>query len=65
MGLIEADGWPIDEYRSLCSTLGREISWEPGGVGSAVDITREGALVVEVSGRRQTITSGAIRHLRH
>lgn len=65
MGLIEADGWPVDEYRSLCSTLGREISWEPGGVGSAVDITREGALVVEVSGGRQTITSGAIRHLRH
>ena len=65
MGLIEADGWPFDEYRSLCSTVGREISWEPGGVGKAVDITQEGALVVEVSGTRQTLTSGAIRHLRH
>ena len=65
LGLIEADGWPFDEYRSLCSTLGREISWEPAGVGKAVDITQEGALVVEVSGTRQTLTSGAIRHLRH
>ena len=58
MRLIESDGWPIDEYRSLCSTLGREISWEPDGQGTAIDVTGEGALVVETPGGRQTLTSG-------
>lgn len=65
MRLIESDGWPIDEYRSLCSTLGKEISWEPEGHGTAIDVTEEGALVVETPGGPQTLTSGAIRHLRH
>ena len=65
MRLLEEDGWPLDEYRALCSTLGREISWEPEGRGTAIDITGEGALVVEVAGSRRTLTSGAIRHLRH
>ena len=64
MRLIEEDGWPVDEYRSLCSTLGKEITWEPEGRGTAVDITGEGALVVEVSGERETLSSGAVRHLR-
>ena len=65
MRLLEEDGWPLDEYRALCSTLGREISWEPEGRGTAIDVTGEGALVVEVAGSRHTLTSGAIRHLRH
>ena len=62
--LIDADDWPMDEYRSVCTTLGKEVSWEPDGRGTAVDITADGALVVESSGARQTLTSGAIRHLR-
>jgi BirA family transcriptional regulator, biotin operon repressor / biotin---[acetyl-CoA-carboxylase] ligase len=65
MRLIDTDDWPIDEYRSLCTTLGKEISWEPDGRGTAVDITSDGALVVESSGERRTLTSGAIRHVRH
>ena len=65
MHLIAEEGWPHDEYRAVCSTLGREISWEPDGHGTAIDITSEGALVVEVAGTRQTLTSGAVRHLRH
>jgi BirA family biotin operon repressor/biotin-[acetyl-CoA-carboxylase] ligase len=64
MRLVDADGWPLDEYRSLCSTLGEAISWEPEGRGKAVDIDEDGGLVVEVSGAWQTLTSGAIRHLR-
>ncbi|HEX9846936.1 MAG TPA: hypothetical protein VGB33_00820 [Acidimicrobiia bacterium] len=62
--LIDSDGWPIDRYRDVCTTLGREISWEPDGVGRAVDVTDEGGLVVEVSGKRHTIHSGAVRHVR-
>ncbi|HEX2405373.1 MAG TPA: biotin--[acetyl-CoA-carboxylase] ligase [Acidimicrobiia bacterium] len=65
MRLVEAGGWPLDEYRSLCTTLGKTISWEPEGRGRAVDVAEDGGLVVEVSGARQTLTSGAIRHLRH
>jgi biotin-(acetyl-CoA carboxylase) ligase len=45
-------------------TLGSEITWEPEGSGVAVDITAEGELVVERDGKRQTINSGAIRHVR-
>ena len=65
MRLVDTDHWPLDEYRSLCSTLGKTISWEPDGQGTAVDIAGDGGLVVEVSGGRQTLTSGAIKHLRH
>lgn len=64
MGLIEEADWPVEEYRSLCTTLGREISWEPAGRGTAVDITVDGGLVVETGEARQTLTSGAIRHVR-
>lgn len=64
MAMIEADGWPDEEYRALCSTLGRDITWEPEGRGRAVDIADGGELVVEFEGRRETITSGAIHHLR-
>ncbi len=65
MQLIEAEGWPIEEYRSLCTTLGRDITWEPDGWGAAADVTADGGLVVESGGIRQTLTSGAIRHVRH
>ena len=64
MALVEEGGWPRDEYRSRCVTLGREITWEPAGRGRAVDVGDEGELVVEIEGRRETITSGAIHHVR-
>jgi BirA family biotin operon repressor/biotin-[acetyl-CoA-carboxylase] ligase len=62
--LIEEDGWPMEEYRSLCDTLGREITWEPHGAGRAIDVDPGGGLVVETDSRRETLVSGAIRHLR-
>jgi BirA family biotin operon repressor/biotin-[acetyl-CoA-carboxylase] ligase len=65
MGLIDEAGWPIDEYRGLCTTLGREIAWEPDGSGEAVDIDGEGGLIVASAEGRRTITSGAVRHLFH
>ena len=63
MGLIDDDGWPEEEYRAGCATLGRDITWEPEGRGRAIDVTDDGELVVDVDGVRQTIASGAIRHL--
>jgi len=62
--LLDDDGWPQDEYRDACATLGRQITWEPGGAGVAVDISSEGELIVETRGSRQAIGSGAIRHVR-
>jgi BirA family biotin operon repressor/biotin-[acetyl-CoA-carboxylase] ligase len=64
MAIVDAAGWPAREYRLLCATLGRDITWEPAGRGRAVDIADGGELVVEVDGSRRTITSGAIRHIR-
>lgn len=62
--LIEAEGWPLEEYRRLCDTVGREITWEPDGGGRAIDIDEDGGLVVEIDGRRVTITSGVVSHVR-
>lgn len=64
MRLIDDGGWPEEEYKASCATLGRDITWEPEGMGTAIDITHDGGLVVDVDGVRQTIASGAIRHLR-
>ena len=64
MELIDGHGWPIDEYRSVCTTIGQEITWEPGGSGRAVDISSDGALVVETVSGRETIHSGAVSHVR-
>lgn len=63
MELIEADGWPIDEYRSVCTTIGRDIDWEPEGSGRAVEVTGGGALVVDVGGVEKRIYSGSVRHV--
>jgi BirA family biotin operon repressor/biotin-[acetyl-CoA-carboxylase] ligase len=64
MRLLEATGWPRDEYKSLCSTLGREVTWEPEGTGRALDVDNDGALVVAADGATFTVSSGAVRHLR-
>jgi BirA family biotin operon repressor/biotin-[acetyl-CoA-carboxylase] ligase len=60
---IEAgpDGWGRDEYTSYCTTVGREISWEPGGRGTATGIAPDGALVVETSAGRIELRSGEVR----
>ena len=64
MELLEGEGWPIDDYRSVCHTIGREITWDPGGSGLAVDVDHDGALVVETDLERLTLHSGAVRHVR-
>jgi BirA family transcriptional regulator, biotin operon repressor / biotin---[acetyl-CoA-carboxylase] ligase len=62
--LLDGDGWPRDEYREACVTLGRQITWEPEGAGVAVDISSAGELIVEMEGDRHVLGSGAIRHVR-
>lgn len=64
MELVESDGWPVADYRSSCVTLGKEITWEPGGRGRAIDVADDGALVVDTDSGVEKIYSGAIRHIR-
>lgn len=64
LALVGAEGWPLEEYRRLCETVGREITWDPDGTGRAVDIDPSGGLIVEMDGRREVITSGAVSHVR-
>ena len=65
MRIVDDDGWPIDEYRSRCVTIGNFISWDPDGEGRAVDVAHDGGLVVDRDGTHETVYSGEIRHLRH
>lgn len=64
MEILDGSGWPIDAYRTMCVTLGREITWEPDGVGRAVDIAPDGALIVETAAGREKLYSGAVHHVR-
>lgn len=64
LGLVDATGWPADGYREVCQTLGREITWDPNGSGSAIGITESGALLVETPSGIREVFAGGIRHLR-
>jgi BirA family biotin operon repressor/biotin-[acetyl-CoA-carboxylase] ligase len=63
--LVTVEGWPVEEYREACETLGSPITWEPDGSGIAIDVNDHGELLVERGGERHVINSGVIRHLRH
>lgn len=64
MEAIDDAGWPIDDYRDVCDTIGRDITWEPDGSGRAVDVAPDGALLVETSHGIESLHSGAVRHVR-
>ena len=66
LGSIDAGpaDWPIDAYRRLCTTIGREVTWEPAGHGRAVDVDQSGALVVETSEGVRLLTSASVSHVR-
>lgn len=64
LSLLRARGWPIDEYRQACVTLGRDITWEPDGSGRALDVSENGALLIEDGSGQREIHSGVVRHLR-
>lgn len=64
MELIAAAGWPIEEYRAVCTTIGEDIVWEPAGTGRAIGVDEDGALLVETRDGVETVHSGAVRHVR-
>lgn len=61
--IFSEEGWPLEEYRQLCSTLGREITWEPNGEGLAIGVDDQGALLVETSVGIEELHAGAVRHV--
>lgn len=65
MQLIDSGGWPVDDYREICVTLGKDVTWEPDGRGRAVDVGDDGALVVETAdNERVVLHSGNVSHVR-
>lgn len=53
----------LNDYKSLCVTLNREVSIETTGTKKnayAVDITSGGELVVEIDGQRRELCSGEV-----
>lgn len=66
MSLVDGapGSWPIDRYRSRCVTLGTQITWDPDGAGLAVDVARDGSLVVDTDTGRINLTTAGVRHVR-
>lgn len=57
-------GWGKEEYSSVCSTLGMQITWDPDGSGTAVAISGDGGLVVSTSGGEVVLDSGEVCEVR-
>ena len=46
----------MNEYKKLCLTIGMEVKILPSGItGTAIDITRDGALVVQTGSGDVTV----------
>jgi BirA family biotin operon repressor/biotin-[acetyl-CoA-carboxylase] ligase len=59
-----SESWGRDEYRAACVTLGREITWEPGGRGRAGDVGEDGALLVSTAAGAVQLHSGRVNTIR-
>jgi BirA family biotin operon repressor/biotin-[acetyl-CoA-carboxylase] ligase len=55
----EPQEWPWEAYMDRSWTVGRRVTWG-GGTGHAIDIDRDGGLVVETAHGRTTITAGEV-----
>jgi BirA family biotin operon repressor/biotin-[acetyl-CoA-carboxylase] ligase len=58
------DDWGLGDYAARCATLGREITWQPGGAGRAVAVEADGGLVVETAGGRRVLYAGEVHTVR-
>lgn len=56
--------WGRDDYLARSATIGRRVTWEPGGEGNAIDIGDDGSLIVETDNGTERLIAGEIRHLR-
>lgn len=58
------DDWGIDEYRAVCTTVGKELTWEPDGAGKAVGVNEDGSLAVQTSSGVEALSAGAVHEVR-
>lgn len=56
--------WGRGEYERRCTTLGRDVTWEPDGSGRATAVDERGRLVVETPNGSVVLDSGEVRHVR-
>ena len=56
--------WGRPEYLRRSATVGRRLTWDPGGEGTAVDVDETGALIVETAAGTDRLVSGEVRHVR-
>ncbi len=56
--------WGAPAYREACVTIGCEITWDPDGSGVAAGIDDSGRLLVDATGGRVALASGAVRTVR-
>jgi biotin-(acetyl-CoA carboxylase) ligase len=64
-GLFHGTGsWDRAAYAAVCDTIGREITWDPGGRGVARGVGPAGGLVVETPGGEVVLRSGEVRTVR-
>lgn len=64
LALLAEPVWPRDEYLAACVTLGRDVTWDGGGHGRAIDVAADGGLVVLTDTGEVTLHSGEVRHVR-
>jgi BirA family biotin operon repressor/biotin-[acetyl-CoA-carboxylase] ligase len=58
------DAWGRERYQARCSLIGRAVTWEPDGAGTAVGIAPSGGLIVETAAGRTVLDSGVVRAVR-
>lgn len=56
--------WGVREYSAACTTLGRQVTWEPAGRGRAVAVREDGGLVVETPAGRRVLYAGEVHTVR-
>ncbi|NLX74473.1 MAG: biotin--[acetyl-CoA-carboxylase] ligase [Synergistaceae bacterium] len=57
----------IEEYRNICSTIGKEVMIIQDDVtliGDAINISSQGALIVRINGKENLFFASDVKHLR-
>jgi BirA family biotin operon repressor/biotin-[acetyl-CoA-carboxylase] ligase len=62
--LLASGWWDRAAYLAACSTIGDELTWDPDGRGTALDVDERGGLVVATDRGVTTLRSGEVRTVR-
>ncbi len=61
---VAGGDWDRDAYVEACITIGRDVTWEPAGAGTAVGIDSDGGLIVDTVAGEQVLHAGEVRLVR-